>query len=89
MNKHMSSRRTRRLRRLPENNAKIWTRFLAKPSTITLILLLVAIITLGIVSQNPQTSPQFYTTLDTIIKVVLGTWGGAMFGEHYKGNTND
>ncbi len=58
--------------------------FLGKPSTIALIILVLSILALVITSYNQNINPAFYTTMDTIIKVVLGSFGGTLVQEHYQ-----
>lgn len=63
--------------------------YLSKPSTITLLLLVFSVISMVIVtlfSKNDNT--QFFSIMDGLIKIIAGSWAGAMFGEKYskKGN---
>lgn len=58
--------------------------YLSKPSTITLLLLVFSVISMVIVtlfSKNDNT--QFFIIMDGLIKIIAGSWAGAMFGEKY------
>ena len=58
--------------------------YLSKPSTITLLLLIFSVVSMVIVTLfSKNDNSQFFTIMGDLIKVVAGSWAGAMFGEKY------